>query len=102
MDDLNAVGQIKTSRSLCNYELNVSYQITNIKKVQTKFGHSVIIETDGEYQTFLPKRYGNLDDENLCKLLEQCKSGQLFFKVTERKEILGKLCPLLTFSKTRD
>lgn len=96
MDSLNSLGALKNDKPLCDYDDGITYKVSNIRKINTKYGWYLVVEVD-DNRTYLPKRYADVSEETLKKLKKDAEEGCLFFKIIERKEIRGKIYPVLTF-----
>lgn len=95
MDKINKIGELNMKPTIKITQLTIGqkYKVTKIKKVESKFGQSVLVELDGELNTFLPKRYSVLEEKDFLDILE----SNLVLK--EIASWFGKDCAILKFSK---
>lgn len=71
IEKLNRVAQGLPTKRISELDKSRSFLVTRIKKVNTRFGVSVIVELDDECQSFLPTRVSAamINDEELYKHL---------------------------------
>lgn len=96
MEKINIIGQLnefKPTIKVIELEQSRKYKVTKIRRVQTKFGCSIVAELDGEKQMFLPKRYNKLEDAELKHIIE----AGLHIKLLEVREIGGNQCGVIEF-----
>lgn len=63
-------------------EDDCTFLVSRVKELQTKFGFSVVVELDEEYQVFLPKRICTMlqvDRDTLNSLIAKAEARELFF-----------------------
>lgn len=88
MEKANKLGNLQQKPTLKYKDIKIdqSYQLYDIKTVNTKFGRNILIELD-KGVLFLPKRFQSLTEEDL----EKMKSTPMGFIYRGTNEI-GKYC----------
>ena len=64
--------------------------ITKMRQVKTKFGNKIIVESESDFQSFLPARVSDaiVNDENFFNgLLEQINKMKLFITVKKNNTV---------------
>jgi len=73
-----------TTVSIRSMEVNKMYPIFHAKRINTKFGSTVLLSIrDSEakiVQIFLPKRYGDVSDDDMVRINSKTVSINLIFK----------------------
>lgn len=84
---------------LAELTVEKEYNVTNVRRVQTKWGVRIIIELENEFSCFLPVRFAKLFDEDDALL------QQMISVVQEKKNLImqyyGGQCHNIEFKEAQ-
>jgi hypothetical protein len=86
LSKLNEVGRLETflpTKKLSELEVSKNYQITSIRKVQTKYGPRITVDLENINTVFLPARMAKMlndDDDLFEKMVLASDENQLHLR----------------------
>lgn len=67
-----SIDQYLPTKSISELDIK-TYQVTKVKKVNTRYGEKIVVELNQEFDLFLPKKQCEflLEDARLCERMEE-------------------------------
>ena len=82
--DLNRIALLQEAqlelKKVADLEVGKLYQLSNIRKVKTRFGDRIIIGIEGTFSVFLPARLTDRVTSTFDNLLEAVEERRMFIK----------------------
>lgn len=81
LEKVNAVGRFEgylPTKSLSELAKNGIYDVTKIKKVQTKYGPRIIVEMNADFISYLPSRFAKHfeEDPNSLEMMQEAAAAK--------------------------
>lgn len=84
--DFSAINKIAKEpflpkKSMLELDDNCTYQVTKVRSVNSRYGFSVVVTIDSEFQVFIPKRVSAILEGNkpmLNTLIQKAEARELF------------------------
>lgn len=98
-DALKKCCEKKEIVKLVTLEIGKKYIITAVHRINTSVGMTILADIEGNFSTWLPKRFLDSFSEEAVTDFNQNYSGKVYLEVTEIKPIMGKNCAIINIEK---
>lgn len=84
---------------LVDLQLKKKYIITGLSRKNTSVGVAVLADINGEFATWLPKRFLDTFTEEAVEDFNRNYKGSMFLEVKELRQIMGRTCAIINIDK---